>query len=798
MSAGCEAETDKQPAGGDPRVRCLMLGLDGSGKTTLLYRQKICEFITTIPTAGLNEETIMHKNREFKLRDVGGKAEIRTLWCNFFYGTQVLIWVVDAHDRERMEESRVELQRAVADEDLRDALVLILANKQDLPGSVNKDELAVLLEMHRLGNRKWFIQQTSAISGTGVAEGLDWVYSNLKRQVKMSAGELSAGSEADKQQAGGDTSVRVLMLGLDLSGKTTLLYRHKLGELVTTIPTIGFNVETIPHKNREFNIWDVGGQDKIRPLWRHYVAGTQVLIWVVDPHDRERMEESRVELQRVLDLEDLRDALVLILANKQDLPGGVNKDELADMLGMHRYKNRKWIIQPTSAVSGTGVTEGLDWVYSNLQKVTFEPLVDARSQFMTLWCGVTVARCTSRNNGTPLRVLSGNPNVVADELGKKWVVCWCRTVAVTVHLCGTDEAVYGVGDGTGFVHGGARRSGVDVCMGLSPTLGVVWARWHDSVATSIPCCIPGTRSYVVSTNDVVEEGSVSAINAVEVRRGPAVGGCGDDSDCGSSGPCEPLVRLIGNSLPAVCPPCYRCNSKWMVLVGSSHLVIWRIENRASVGSRNVPWGDGIWGFPVGARFPPFDPPDGDVLAVIAQDAECILSDNIDCACFVDLEASYTSCSLHVLRKVTLRLHPTDILWASPSEILSIHYGQEIRQQVGRRTSRVIFNTGPSHVIAVRQHERPTVDRTDLRRVSEVFRTSDLYTPCNVNVDSHPIFSADMSDCGVYISVAPLLSNGGKCIRHTIKDTVTGCQLAAVTHSHTTPASTSQVSPCFLM
>ncbi|KAH3767577.1 ADP-ribosylation factor 1 [Pelomyxa schiedti] len=185
--------------------------------------------------------------------------------------------------------------------------------------------------------------------------------SHKKEIIKMNAMELRAGgSEADKQPA------RALMLGLDESGKTALLYRQKLGEVITTIPTIGFNVERIPHKNREFTIWDVGGQDKIRPLWHHYFSGTQVLIWVVDAHDRERMIESRVELHRAVADEILRNALVLILANKQDLPDGMNKDELADMLEMHRLGNRKWTIQPTSAISGTGITEGLDWAYSNL------------------------------------------------------------------------------------------------------------------------------------------------------------------------------------------------------------------------------------------------------------------------------------------------------------------------------------------------------------------------------------------------------------------------------------------------
>merc|ERR1712093_432806 len=93
---------------------------------------------------------------------------------------------------------------------------------------------------------------------------------------------------------------RVLIVGLDAAGKTTTLYKLKLGEVVTTIPTIGFNVETVEYKNISFTAWDVGGQDKIRPLWRHYYQNTQGLIFVVDSNDRERVVEAREELQRML------------------------------------------------------------------------------------------------------------------------------------------------------------------------------------------------------------------------------------------------------------------------------------------------------------------------------------------------------------------------------------------------------------------------------------------------------------------------------------------------------------------
>lgn len=85
---------------------------------------------------------------------------------------------------------------------------------------------------------------------------------------------------------------------------------------------MGFNVETVTYKNVKFNVWDVGGQDKIRPLWRHYYTGTQALIFVVDSQDRERIDEAKQELHRILNDREMKDALLLVFANKQDLPNG--------------------------------------------------------------------------------------------------------------------------------------------------------------------------------------------------------------------------------------------------------------------------------------------------------------------------------------------------------------------------------------------------------------------------------------------------------------------------------------------
>jgi len=164
----------------------------------------------------------------------------------------------------------------------------------------------------------------------------------------------------------GRKDMRILMVGLDAAGKTTILYKLKLGEIVTTIPTIGFNVETVEYKNINFTVWDVGGQDKIRPLWRHYFQNTQGLIFVVDSNDRERINEANEELQKMLNEDELRDAVLLVFCNKQDLPNAMSVAEVTDKLGLHSLRNRKWYIQSTCATSGDGLYEGLDWLSNTL------------------------------------------------------------------------------------------------------------------------------------------------------------------------------------------------------------------------------------------------------------------------------------------------------------------------------------------------------------------------------------------------------------------------------------------------
>ena len=136
----------------------------------------------------------------------------------------------------------------------------------------------------------------------------------------------------------------------------------QLGENVTTIPTIGFNVETVEYRNVSFTVWDVGGQDRIRALWRHYYQGTNGLIFVVDSSDSSRFEEAAHELHRLMSEDEMRDAKVLVFANKQDLPNSVSASELSDKLNLRSLRRHDWYIQSCCATSGEGIFEGFDWL----------------------------------------------------------------------------------------------------------------------------------------------------------------------------------------------------------------------------------------------------------------------------------------------------------------------------------------------------------------------------------------------------------------------------------------------------
>ena len=121
---------------------------------------------------------------------------------------------------------------------------------------------------------------------------------------------------------------------------------------------------------RELTTYRTRFPHRIRPLWRHYYQNTQGVIFVVDSNDRDRVGEARDELHRMLNEDELRDAMLLVFANKQDLPNAMNAAEITDKLGLHSLRQRNWYIQSTCATTGDGLYEGLDWMSNSLAKAS--------------------------------------------------------------------------------------------------------------------------------------------------------------------------------------------------------------------------------------------------------------------------------------------------------------------------------------------------------------------------------------------------------------------------------------------
>jgi len=184
---------------------------------------------------------------------------------------------------------------------------------------------------------------------------------------------------------------RILLLGLDGSGKTYLLNKLKLGfkEIISTSPTNGYNVEDINYKN--FVLWDVAGEKKFRDkVWRHFYQNTCGIIYVIDSAARDRFEEAKQELYTVLEDKELIGVPLLVFANKQDIPNVLSPSEISSNLDLdslqlvqttpnesdvasglvkEERKEREWYVQGCCADNGKGVSEGLDWLSLQVYKI---------------------------------------------------------------------------------------------------------------------------------------------------------------------------------------------------------------------------------------------------------------------------------------------------------------------------------------------------------------------------------------------------------------------------------------------
>uniref|UniRef100_A0A8C2E2H4 ADP-ribosylation factor-like protein 3 n=1 Tax=Cyprinus carpio TaxID=7962 RepID=A0A8C2E2H4_CYPCA len=170
-------------------------------------------------------------------------------------------------------------------------------------------------------------------------------------------GEVQKGlfSVIEKLKGTAELELRIVLLGLDNAGKTTLLKQLASEDVNTITPTQGFNIKSVTCDAMKLNVWDIGGQRKIRPFWKKYLENTDLLIYVIDSADKKRFEETGLELSELIDEENLKGVPLLIFANKQDLATASPASEIAEGLNLHTYRDREWQIQACSAVSGEGV-----------------------------------------------------------------------------------------------------------------------------------------------------------------------------------------------------------------------------------------------------------------------------------------------------------------------------------------------------------------------------------------------------------------------------------------------------------
>lgn len=168
-----------------------------------------------------------------------------------------------------------------------------------------------------------------------------------------------------------EKEVRLLMLGLDNAGKTTILKKFNGEDIDTISPTLGFNIKTLEHRGFKLNVWDVGGQKSLRSYWRNYFESTDGLIWVVDSADRMRLHDCKKELASLLVEERLAGATLLVFANKQDLPGALSAEDIRQALDLDSITTHHWLIQDCSAVTGENLLKGIDWVIDDIASRIF-------------------------------------------------------------------------------------------------------------------------------------------------------------------------------------------------------------------------------------------------------------------------------------------------------------------------------------------------------------------------------------------------------------------------------------------
>ena len=165
-----------------------------------------------------------------------------------------------------------------------------------------------------------------------------------------------------------NNEARVLVLGLDNAGKTTILKKMSDEDPANIAPTQGFNIKSLSVDEFKLNVWDIGGQQSIRPYWRNYFDNTDALVYVIDAADHRRIDESNQELAQLLSEEKLQGVPLLVFANKCDLRYAQEAEDITSALNLEAVNDREYVVMGCSAKTGENLQEGLEWVVEKVNE----------------------------------------------------------------------------------------------------------------------------------------------------------------------------------------------------------------------------------------------------------------------------------------------------------------------------------------------------------------------------------------------------------------------------------------------
>ena len=353
------------------KTQVILLGADGVGKTSLLYKIKLNENIQTLPTLGFNVEEIKYKDRIIEVFDVGGQEKIRTLWEHYMDGNKCIIYLLNLADKERLN-TYIECFNLMLELNKKHGNIPII-----IFGNKFNDKKFEIEEMVQKSNLPpeiaTYILKGNVTTGEGISELLECIYNNIEfneeiiEEKKEKIEEKNEDNEQN-EKCEKDKGYKVVMFGLGDSGKTAILYLLKLGTKVITIPTIGFNLETINSYDKDISIWDLGGHEKIRCLWIHYLEDINGLIWVYDISNNQTYEESQNELKKLLSNPKIsQDIPLLIFANKSDI--NANGNQVEDFINglQDNLNGRAYYIKECNQNDLDSYKDGINWLSNSLK-----------------------------------------------------------------------------------------------------------------------------------------------------------------------------------------------------------------------------------------------------------------------------------------------------------------------------------------------------------------------------------------------------------------------------------------------